>query len=347
MIVIIPMSKSNSLLYILLITFGINSLLLGQKYSKIDSIIKSETTKPFNGNILISENGKIQYHKSFGYSNLEEKKLLQVKDQFVVGSISKQFTAVLVLREYDKGRLNLLTPIRYYLPELTQNWADTVNIHHLLTHMHGIVSYEQPTKFTPGTQYAYSQIGYDILAKIAEKTSGKSFANLSKELFDQCKMKQTFHPDIKAYQNLVNGYTENEKNALELEKATFENYPAAGSFVSTTSDLNRWNTLFYGGKLLQKGTINMLMTKQKGAVRNHPIFGITEYGYGITIDIKGDNMQLGQTGFAPGFVSMNFYFPKSKTSVIVLQNIVYDSDDLKITFKNHVKVLEFVKNTIH
>ncbi len=300
--------------------------------------------KPFNGNILISEKGKIQYHKSFGFSNLEEKKLLQLNDQFVVGSISKQFTAVLVLREYDKGRLDLFIPIRNYLPELTQKWADTVNVHHLLTHMHGIVSYDQPTKFTPGTQYAYSQIGYDVLAKIAEKSSGKTFATLSKELFDQCKMMQTFHPDIRSYQNLVNGYTENEENDLELENATFENYPAAGSFVSTSSDLYRWNTLFYGGKLLQKSTMKMLLTKQKGAIRNHPIFGTTEYGYGITIDTKGDKTQLGQTGFAPGFASMNFYFPKSKTSVIVLQNIVYDSDDLKKTFKNHIKVLEFIQN---
>ncbi|MBK8627637.1 MAG: hypothetical protein IPN86_19345 [Saprospiraceae bacterium] len=52
--------------------------------------------------------------------------------------------------------------------------------------------------------------------------------------------------------------------------------------------------------------MEILKTKQKGAVRNHPIFGNTAYGYGITIDTKEDIIQYGQTGFAPGFVSMNF-----------------------------------------
>jgi D-alanyl-D-alanine carboxypeptidase len=78
--------------------------------------------------------------------------------------------------------------------------------------------------------------------------------------------------------------------------------------------------------------IKMLETKQQGVVRNHPIFGITEYGYGISIDTKENILQFGQTGFCPGFVSMTYYFPKSKTSVIVLENIAYNTDDLKKTF---------------
>jgi D-alanyl-D-alanine carboxypeptidase len=333
----------------LLIFFKTTIVTFGQQNNvekQIDSLISVKTTKPFNGIILISQKGKTKYSKMYGYSDIDKKKVLKMNDQFVIGSISKQFTAVLVLREFDKGHLELSTPIHAYLPELTQSWADTVTVHHLLTHMHGITQIDKPTTFKVGTQYSYSQIGYDLLAKIIEKTSGKSFAELSKNLFKECGMKNTFHPDSKEYNNLVKGYTEIETGKIEFENETFQNYVAAGSFISTAKDLNIWNKIFYSGKLLENETMKRLETKQKGAVRNHPIFGITEYGYGITIDTKANILQLGQTGFAPGFVSMSYYFPKTQTSVIVLENIAYDTDDLKKAFYYHTEILKIIRNEI-
>jgi CubicO group peptidase (beta-lactamase class C family) len=145
---------------------------------------------------------------------------------------------------------------------------------------------------------------------------------------------------------LVKGYTEIENGRIEYENETFQNYVAAGSFISTVEDLNIWNELFYSGNLLEKETMKMLETKQQGAVRNHPIFGITEYGYGITIDTKENILQLGQTGFAPGFISMSYYFPKTQTSVIVLENIAYDTNDLKKTFYYHTEILKIVRQEI-
>lgn len=323
-------------------TFGQQKTLDNQ----IDRLISTKTSKPFNGVILISQKGKTKYSKIVGYSDIDKKVSLKRNDQFVIGSISKQFTAVLVLREFDKGNVDLFTPIQKYLPELTQRWADTVTIHHLLTHMHGITQIDKPTSFKVGTHFSYSQIGYDLVAKIIERTSGKSFAELSKNLFEECGMKNTFHPAMKEYQHLVKGYTENENGSIAFETETFQNYVAAGSFIATAEDLSIWNNLFYSGKLLKSKTMNLLKTKQNGAVRDHPIFGITEYGYGITVDTKENILQFGQTGFAPGFISMNFYFPKTKTSVIVLSNIAYDTDDLKKTFYHHTELLKIIRNEI-
>lgn len=335
------------LFFFLSITFTTFGQQINNSIEKqIDSLISAKTSKPFNGIILISHNGQTKYVESFGYSDIENRTALKLNDQFVIGSISKQFTAVLVLREVNKGNIDLFTPIRKYLPELSQNWADTVTVHHLLTHMHGITQLGKSTAFKVGTQYSYSQIGYDLLAKIIEKSSGKSFAELSKNLFKECGMENTFHPDIMKYNNLVKGYTENKNGEIEQETETFQNYVAAGSFISTVNDLSIWNSLFYSGKLLKKKTMKMVQTKQNGAVRNHPIFGITEYGYGITIDTKENIVQYGQTGFAPGFISMNFYFPKTKTSVVVLENIAYDTNDLKKTFYYHTEILKTVRNEI-
>lgn len=325
-----------------IVTFGQQNSIEKQ----IDSLIFAKNTKQFNGIILISQKGDTKYLKLYGYSDIDRKKPLVLDDQFVIGSISKQFTAVLVLRELDKRNLDLFVPIHRYLPELTQSWADTVTVHHLLTHMHGITQLDKPTAFKVGVQYSYSQIGYDLLAKIVETISGKSFAELSENLFEECGMKNTFHPDIKKYKNLVKGYTEIENGKLEIEKETFQNYVAAGSFISTVTDLNIWNSLFYRGKLLKSKTMKKLKTKQSGAVRNHPIFGVTEYGYGITVDTKENVLQFGQTGFSPGFISMNYYFPKTKTSVILLENIAYDTDDLKKTFYYHTQILKIIRNEI-
>jgi D-alanyl-D-alanine carboxypeptidase len=325
-----------------ILTFGQQNII----DSQLDSLLSVKTTRPFNGIILISQKGKLKYSKTFGDSDIDKKEPLKLNSQFVIGSISKQFTAVLVLQEFDKGNIDLFTPIHTYLPELTKSWADTVTVHHLLTHMHGISQLDKPTTFKAGTHYSYSQIGYDLLAKIVEKTSGKSFAELSKNLFEECGMKNTFHPDIKGYNNLAKGYTENENGKIDFETETFQNYVAAGSFISNVEDLNIWNKKFYSGKLLKRKTMKMVVTKQNGAVRNHPIFGITEYGYGITVDTKENILQFGQTGFAPGFISMNFYFPKTKTSVIVLENVAYETDDLKKTFYYHTKILKIIRNEI-
>lgn len=313
--------------------------------ANIDTLLNSKNAKPFNGVVLITDKKGTIYQKVQGFSDMEKSKTLQMNSQFVVGSVSKQFTAVIVLREYDLGHLKLTDVIGKYLPEIKQKWADSVSVHHLLTHTHGITALDEPLMFSPGSHYAYSQIGYELLARIVEKTSGQSFAKLSQELFRKCKMKNSFHPDTKKYKHLAKGYTERE-GKLMFDSNSFENHPAAGSFISTAPDLLLWNNCLHGGKLLKPETYKIMITPQVNAVRNHPLFGFTLYGYGITATDNKKPVQLGQTGFAPGFVSMDFYFPETGTNVIVLENTSYDSDDLKKKFRYHTAILQFIKEDI-
>ena len=108
----------------------------GQKnnnYSaKIDSLIKTTNVRQFNGVVLIAENGKIKYSKAYGFKNFDKKTELNIDDQFEIMSNSKQITAVLILKEVEKGKINLQSPIKKYLPKLTQTWADSVTVHQLL-----------------------------------------------------------------------------------------------------------------------------------------------------------------------------------------------------------------------
>lgn len=334
----------------LLVMVLLSGLAFGQKMEstgKLNAILADTLQQKFNGIVLIAEKGKPVYQRVKGYSDLKKKAGLQINSQFVIGSISKQMTAVMVLQEYEKGHLKLHEPIRAYLPGLKMSWADTVTVHHLLTHMHGIAEFDKPTVFAPGTQFDYglSDRGYKLLSMIVESVSGKTFAVYAAALFQRCGMKQTFHPDVKKYKHLVKGYTEQPNGAIIFETESFQNSVAAGGFISTANDLVSWNEHLHQGKLLKQETYQLMITPKKGAVRQHPIFGQVEYGYGITVDHK-ETTQLGQTGFAPGFASMNFYFPQTQTSVIVLKNIVYNTSNLKRTFYPHIQILSHIRKSI-
>ena len=166
-------------------------------------MISTKSNKPFNGVIAIAKHGKIQYIKIKGASDKERKISLKRNNQFIIGSISKQITATLILRAFDEGRIKLHEPIKNYLPSLKAKWSDSVTIHQLLTHTHGITSINNELAFKAGTQYSYSQLGYDLLSQILESITQKTFSQLSDELFKKIGMKNTFHPDFKKYNNLA------------------------------------------------------------------------------------------------------------------------------------------------
>ncbi len=265
-----------------------------------------------------------------------------MQDQFVIGSISKQITAVLVLQEYEKGRILLTDTIDKYLPELHQPWAQRITIHQLLTHTHGIQELDKPLEFEPGAQFQYSQLGYELLANILEKITNHSFQSLSTELFTKHGLQNTFHPNNLSYKNLVNGYEETENGVLNYCANSLSNFVPAGAFISNAQDLSTWNQLLHQGKIVKKQTLDLMKTRY--ATRVHPIFDQVEYGYGLLFLDGEENVQIGALGYAPGFASASFYYPKSNLNVIVLENTAYDLNKFKNTFKIHSEIMALVKN---
>ncbi len=282
--------------------------------SEIDSIISKNK---FNGVVYLSTDSIDIYSKSIGFSDLENKTKIDINDQFVIGSISKQITAVLILREYEKGKIGLNDTIGEYLTEINQTWVKLITIHQLLTHTHGIVDLDKPLQFIQGSQFQYSQLGYELLAQILQKVTGKTFKDLSTELFNQYGLKNTFHPNNKAYKNLVKGYEEGENGILEYTEHSLDNYASAGSFISNVRDLKRWNQLLYAEKLVKKETLELMKTKY--ATRIHPIFDTIDYGYGLIFKAGEQNIQIGAFGYAPGFVSACYYYPQTKLNLVSCQ----------------------------
>ncbi|MCD7971826.1 MAG: beta-lactamase family protein [Candidatus Azobacteroides sp.] len=333
--------------YLWVIFFSFPAFCGNSLQTKIDSLLYTCEQKPFNGNILIVQDGNILFQYSKGYTDFENKTELSLDDCFVIGSISKQITAVLILQEYEKQTIQLNIPIeKNYLPWLlSQSWKKEVTIHHLLTHTHGILKVDKPLRFPPGTGYEYSQIGYELLARILETVTGKTFIDLSEELFEKCGMHNSCHPDSGDCVLKVKGYEETVEGELVHVNEKIP-YISAGGFVSTVHDLALWNECLFGKELLKQPAYELMITPWERAVRQHPVFGKTEYGYGVTVTKEDDILQVGQTGFAPGFVSMNFYFPEKKTGVTILSNVAYEPHQLKNTFYYYTKILNIVKQEI-
>lgn len=305
--------------------------------SRIDSLVEANTKRFFNGIILVSQNDRVIYSKVKGFANLENQTPLVIDNQFIIGSISKQITAVVVLREVDKGRIKVNAFVKEYLPNMSQTWLDSITVHQLLNHTSGITDWDKPLKFKPSTDFSYSNIGYELLAKIAESVSGKSYATLTNEIFKICEMNHSMSPKLNQHKSLENSYVEDSTGKIKLVKGLLIDLGIpSGGLISTAKDLLLWNKNLHGGKLLSPKSYGMMTTASSH--REHFIFGKVDYGYGLQIDRKGKTLEIGHSGYATGFASLNFYYPETKTSLIVLENIAWDADNFKDTFKHHVDV---------
>lgn len=310
-----------SLLTILIFTSCNSSAQKKEDYKKsIDSILQNSNPK-FNGVVLISQNGKTLYSKPQGFSNFETRTPLKMDTQFEIMSNSKLIAAVLLLLEVEKGKVNLNAPIKKYLPELTQTWADSVTVHQLLNHSHGIIDLQKQLAFKPGTDFKYGNLSFNLVAKIIEFSSKKSYREVAESLFKKLKMNHTFCYSKDKEQNLATGYY-NVKNQLEADTSrqiTDETLGADG-IISTVSDLAIWNNNLHKGKILKPESYQLL-TKNT-ILSQHNFFGKEKqpYGYGIRIVEEKSIKYLGHTGLGDGFSGVNLYFPESDVSLIVLEN---------------------------
>jgi D-alanyl-D-alanine carboxypeptidase len=304
----------------------------------IDSLIKTTNVRPFSGVILISQNGKAKYSKAYGYANFDKKTPLNLESQFEIMSNTKQITAALLLKEVEKGKIDLQSPIKKYLPYLTETWADTVTVHQLLNHTHGIVAIDKPLLFKAGTDFKYGDLSNGLLGKIIEFSTKKSYVEVTRDLFRNLKMKNTFTYSKDKIQKLVSGHLnkENTFKVVENTNINADNLSAAG-IITTATDLAIWNDNLHKGKILKPETYK-LMTKST-VLAQHDVFGKNKegYGYGIRISENEHEKYIGHTGVGDGFASVNLYFLDKDISLIVLENQMNEKIDLCYYFGIEIK----------
>jgi CubicO group peptidase (beta-lactamase class C family) len=231
----------------------------------------------FNGSVLVAERGKVIFKKGYGMANMEWGIPNTPDTKFRLGSITKQFTAMLIMQLVEQGKVKLDGKLSDYLPDYRKDIGERVTIHHLLTHTSGIPSYtnlpgfiqnlsRDPWKvgdfvkkytsgdltFEPGSKFAYNNSGYFLLGAIIEQVTGKPYEQVLKEnIFDPLGMKNTgydHHNTILSKR--ASGYEKRPSGVINAPYLDMSIPYAAGSLYSTVEDLYLWDQALYTDKLI-------------------------------------------------------------------------------------------------
>ena len=347
------MSKSNrtiinTVFLGVFIATGVFNVSYGQaKVDKLDKLMKAYAEYgKFNGSVLVAEKGKVIYKKGLGLADMEWNISNQPDTKHRLGSITKQFTSMLIMQLVEQGKLKLDVPISTYLPDYPKKNGDVITIHHLLTHSSGIpnmTSFPGFTKnisrnsyspaqlvnlfadstlqFKPGERFDYSNSGYILLGYIIEKVTGKSYEQVLQEnIFTPLKMNNTgYDHSGPLLKNRARGY---EKNGRRYVNANFIDMSvphAAGALYSTVEDLYLWDQALYGNQLLRKENMDLLFTKHIAAGGGHYGYGwdIGEIPLGNTSERKET---IGHGGGIDGFNTLLTRIPSDKSFIVLLNN---------------------------
>lgn len=262
-------------------------------------------------------------------------------------SNSKQITAVLILREVEEGKIDLQSPVRKYLPDLPQAWADEVTVHQLLNFSAGITEIDKPLSFKPGIDFLYGVTTYAMLGTIFEKVSGKKYIEAANDLFKELGMYNSFCYEENKNNNVINGYV-NSNNIFTLrehpvQRRDWVNFIPAGGIVSNAKDLNIWDEKLHKGKILKPETYRLMMNYNISS--QHVAFGDEKhgYGYGVYVNDKKPIKYIGHSGKGLGFASIKVYFPEKDVDVVVLENQYSEESGLHYYFE--IKIREIVMNS--
>lgn len=319
---------------------------LGQTKEITDLINLYAEYGQFNGSVLVAKNGEVIYKDGFGMANFEWDIPNKPDTKHRLGSVTKQFTAMLILQLVEEGKLELHVPITKYLKDYPKENGNKITVHNLLTHTSGIPNYTSfpnffkdesrkpytpeefipvfsglPLEFTPGERFAYSNSGYFLLGVIIEKVTGKSYEkNLQENIFTPLKMDNSgYDHHATILKNRATGY---EKNGETVTNADFLDMSipyAAGSLYSTVEDLYLWDQALYTTKLISNKSKELMFSK-------HINSGNSSYGYGWglstrKIGAKKDSVSIIEhSGGINGFNTIISRIPSDKHLVILLNN---------------------------
>lgn len=332
--------------FLLTLLIGILSqLLFAQDFDKArldDYFDTLEVHNRFMGSVAVSQHGEIIYTRSVGYADVENAIKANEHSKYRIGSISKTFTAVLLMKAVEENLLDLNQTIDKFFPEIVQ--AENITIRHLLSHRSGIHNFTndeaylswntQPKTeselreiiaaagidFEPGSKASYSNSNFVLLTFILEKSFGKSYRELlTTYITEPLQLENTFvggkintqNNECKSY-----SYLENWKEAPETDLSI----PlGAGAIVSTPVDMVKFSDALFGGKLLKKEGLDLMKEIKDN------------FGLGLLPIPFYDNKGLGHTGGIDGFSSVFCHFGEGNVSYAMTVNGAnYNTNNISI-----------------
>lgn len=328
------------------VTVGVFSLNFAQNIDKqkLDSYFKTlDENHKVMGSFAIADKGKIIYTNAIGFSDVESKKKADINTIYRIGSITKTFTAVLIMKAVEDKKLTLDTKLSSFFPQIKN--ADKITIENLLNHRSGIHNftddesymtyYTQPVSeqkmvdiiqkagsdFEPGAKFSYSNSNYTLLTYILEKVFKKSYSELiEKYITRPLNLKNTkVGGKIDVSENNARSYTY-ENNAYVKSTETDMSVPSgAGCLVSTPSDLIAFMNGLTSGKLVSKESFEKM--KQ---FKDH-------YGFALSEVPFYGKQGFGHNGGIDDFNSTLYYFPDGeKTFAMISNQTSYDNNNIAI-----------------
>ena len=331
----------------LLLCFLTTSLAIGSTVAAQDRLEQADALLTtyhdyglFDGSVLVASGDEVVYERGFGEADRSWGIPNAPDTRFLIGSITKQFTAALVLQLAEEGALDLDAPVTRYLPDYPAAQGDRVTIHHLLSHTSGVPEHTnrpdfpdmmrdpvapdsflavfsgQPLDFEPGSAFRYSNSGYYLLGVIIEHVTGQTYAEaLRQRLLAPLGLTDTGYADGRTViDRMATGY---DRAGQGVQHAAYfdASLPyAAGMMYSTVRDLFRWTRALHRGDPFEDAATLERMTTP---VLNNYAYGLSNGPFPV-----GDRMvqAIGHDGGIPGFNSMLVYFPESDQTLALISN---------------------------
>jgi len=290
----------------------------------------------------VSLNGEVLFEKAFGLADLEHDVPNTPQTIFESGSVAKQFTAAAIVLLAQEGKLSLEDPVKKYIPELP-DYGSPLTIRHLLNHTSGIrdwgtvmtltgagrgdrvitqdlafdvITHQRAVDFTPGSEYSYSNSGYNLLAIIVERVSKQKFAAfLTERLFKPLGMNNSSIRDD--YQRIVPGraqaYSRQGTGPWRLNMP-FMNVYGNGGMLTTVGDWIKWNAML-DSKSLGAPLVDALETR--GVLNDGR--KIT-YALGLEVGTYKGLKDVSHGGSTAGYQTFLARYPDNKVSIAVMCN---------------------------
>jgi D-alanyl-D-alanine carboxypeptidase len=293
--------------------------------------------------VLAVKDGKIILRQGFGMANLELGIPINPGMVFRIGSITKQFTSVAIMKLAEAGKLSVSDDIEKYLPDYPTH-GHTITIQHLLNHTSGIKSYtnvpaffpmirkdmtptelidtfkNQPMDFAPGERFLYNNSGYVLLGAIIEKVSGQGYESyIVENIFKPLGMNNSYYDSpTRIIPQRVSGYEKGEKDIENTGYLSMTLPYAAGSLASTVDDLHRWYQALEAGKAISQKSLEQMVQPtilKDGKTQN--------YGYGWSLGSLFGEKTIEHGGGINGFTTYAVRVPEKKVLVVVLTNCTW------------------------
>lgn len=305
----------------------------------------------FSGAVIVARGDTVLFRGAYGLADREKRLPLIPEHRFRLASLSKQFTAALVLQLQDKGVLSVDDSVCRWVQPCPEAWR-AVTLHHLLSHQSGVPdlmtrtnwsklrwrdwtlpalaadSAALPLEFQPGERGGYSNAAYNLLGLVVERATGRPFAeHLQTALLDPLGLRNIGWDDGAA--PLATGYAATADGLGPRRSSGASVVFSSGALYSTIDDMLAWNRALHGGRVLSpRSYAQMIAAGDPARYRAVERGGVPQtFGYGLFIGTPGQRVrpafsdrQIFHTGSWAGFRAFTAYQPDADVTVVVLSN---------------------------